>query len=48
MLELCEEENEDLKAENERLYNYINYLENKNRNLIEEYNNLVRIEKRYN
>jgi len=48
MLELAEEENRDLKAENDTLYNYIAYLENKNRNLVKEYNDLVDINKRYN
>ena len=48
MLELCEEENEDLKHENEVLYKFITYLEEKNRDLIEEYNNLVDIKRRRN
>lgn len=48
MLELCEDENKDLKAEIDTLYNYIDYLEKKNRNLVKEYNDLVDIKKRYN
>lgn len=48
MLELCEDENKDLKDEIDTLYNYIHYLERKNRNLVNEYNDLVDIKKRYN
>ena len=48
MLELCEEENEDLKTENDALYGYIAYLEHKNNDLVKEYNDLVDINKRYN
>ena len=48
MLELAEEENEDLKNENDVLYKFIEYLEDKNRDLITEYNNLVDIKKRKN
>jgi hypothetical protein len=48
MLELCEEENEDLKYENDSLYGYIEYLHNKNRELYKEYNNLLDTNKRLN
>ena len=48
MLELCEDENKDLKAEIDTLYTYIEYLEKKNRNLVKEYNDLIDIKKRYN
>lgn len=48
MLELCEDENKDLKAEIDTLYDYIGYLEKKNSNLIKEYNHLIDLKKRYN
>ena len=48
MLELAEEENEDLKAEIDSLYGYIEYLHHKNKDLVEEYNNLLLIERRLN
>ena len=48
MLELAEEENQDLKAENDVLYKFIEYLEDKNRDLITEYNNLVDLKNRRN
>jgi len=48
MLELCEEENEDLKHENDSLYGYIQYLQDKNRELYEEYYNLLDVNKRLN
>ena len=48
MLELCEEENGDLKAEIDSLYGYIQYLHDKNKELYEEYNNLLQINKRLN
>lgn len=48
MLELCEDENKDLKAENDTLYDYIAYLQHKNKDLVKEYNDLVDINKRYN
>jgi len=48
MLELAEDENKDLKAEINSLYNYIDYLEKKNHNLVKEWNDLVDIKKRYN
>ena len=48
MLELAEEENEDLNAEIDSLYGYIQYLHDKNRELYEEYNNLLQINKRLN
>ena len=48
MLELCEEENEDLRYENDSLYGYIEYLHNKNRELYTEYNNLLNPDNRLN
>jgi len=48
MLGLAEDENKDLRSEIDSLYSYIDYLENKNRNLIKEWNDLVDIKKRYN
>lgn len=48
MLELAEEENKDLKAEIDSLYGYIQYLHDKNKDLVKEYNNLLQIEKRLN
>jgi len=48
MLELAEEENADLKHEMESLYGYIQYLHDKNRELYEEYNNLLDTNKRLN
>jgi hypothetical protein len=48
MLELAEEENGDLKAEIDSLYGYIQYLHDKNKDLVKEYNNLLQIERRLN
>ena len=48
MLELCEEENEDLKHENEYLLALTRYLEYKNKELYIEYNNLLDTNKRLN
>lgn len=48
MLELCEEENGDLRYENDSLYAYIEYLHHKNRELVKEYDNLTAIDKRLN
>jgi hypothetical protein len=48
MLELCEEENNDLRSENEYLLALTRYLEYKNRELYEEYNNLLDPTKRLN
>jgi hypothetical protein len=48
MLELAEEENSELKAENDALWNYILYLQNKNKELVLEYDNLTSINKRLN
>jgi len=48
MLELCEEENTELKTENDVLIGYIRYLEHKNKELYEEYNHLLDIQKRLN
>lgn len=48
MLELCEEENVDLRHENEYLLALTRYLEYKNKELYEEYNNLLDPNKRLN
>ena len=48
MLELAEEENTDLKVENDILVGYIRYLEHKNKELYEEYYNLLDVNKRLN
>ncbi len=48
MLELCEDENKDLREEIDTLYNYIDDLKKQNRILVKEYNDLVDIKKRYN
>jgi hypothetical protein len=48
MLELCEEENTELKTENDVLIGYIRYLEHKNKELYEEYYNLLDVNKRLN
>ena len=48
MLELAEEENRDLKYELDSLYGYIEYLHHKNKDLVEEYNNLLLIQRRLN
>jgi predicted RNase H-like nuclease (RuvC/YqgF family) len=48
MLELAEEENSELKAENDNLWDYIMYLQKKNKQLMEEYDNLTSIDKRLN
>ena len=48
MLELYEEENQDLKHENEYLLALTRYLEYKNKELYEEYNNLFDTNKRLN
>ena len=48
MLELCEDENEDLKKEISMQYAYINYLEHKNKELYKEYNNLLNPDNRTN
>jgi hypothetical protein len=48
MLELAEEENEDLNAEIDSLYGYIQYLHDKNRELYKEYNNLLDTNNRLN
>jgi hypothetical protein len=48
MLELCEEENTELKTENDILVGYVRYLEHKNKELYDEYNNLLEINKRLN
>jgi hypothetical protein len=48
MLELAEEENGDLKHEIDSLYGYIEYLHHKNKELYEEYNNLLDVNKRLN
>lgn len=48
MLELAEEENSELKAENDAMWNYIIYLQNKNKELVLEYDNLTSINNRLN
>jgi hypothetical protein len=48
MLELCEEENEDLKHENAYLLALTRYLEYKNKELYKEYNNLLNPDNRLN
>lgn len=48
MFELAEEENSELKAENEHLWEYIIYLQNKKKELLLEYDNLTSIQKRLN
>ena len=48
MLELAEEENSELKEENDNLWDYIVYLQKKNKQLMEEYDNLTSIDKRLN
>jgi hypothetical protein len=48
MLELCEEENTDLRSENEYLSALTRYLEYKNKELYIEYNNLLDTNKRLN
>jgi hypothetical protein len=48
MLELAEEENQDLKAEIDSLYGYVQYLQDKNRELYKEYHNLLDPNKRLN
>lgn len=48
MLELAEDENRDLREENENLYAYIQYLHNINKDLVDNYNQFVKIENRLN
>jgi hypothetical protein len=48
MLELAEDENKELREENDNLWNYITYLQNKNKELMLEYDNLTAIDKRLN
>lgn len=48
MLELVEDENSELKAENDALWNYIQYLQRKNKELLLEYDNLTSLNKRLN
>jgi hypothetical protein len=48
MLELAEEENEDLRVEIDYMHGYIQYLHDKNKELVEEYNNLLLVERRLN
>jgi hypothetical protein len=48
MLELAEEENEDLKAEIDSLYGYIQYLHNINKDLVDNYNQFIKLENRLN
>ncbi len=48
MLELAEDENSELKAENDALWNYVQYLQRKNKELLLEYDNLTSLNKRLN
>jgi hypothetical protein len=48
MLELAEDENEDLKAEIDSLYGYIQYLHNINKDLVDNYNQFIKLENRLN
>jgi hypothetical protein len=48
MLELAEEENSELKVENDAMWDYIMYLQKKNKELLLEYDNLTAIDKRLN
>ena len=48
MLELAEDENEDLKLENDALWNYVQYLQKKNNELLKEYNYLLNPDNRKN
>jgi len=48
MLELAEEENKDLKAEVDSLYGYIQYLHDVNKDLVDNYNQFIKLENRLN
>lgn len=48
MLELAEDENSDLRAENYTLYQYIEYLHSINKDLVDNYNQFVKLENRLN
>jgi len=48
MLELAEDENSELKAENDALWNYVQYLQKKNNELLKEYNYLLNPDNRKN
>ena len=48
MLELAEEENEDLKAEMDSLYGYIQYLHDINKDLVDNYNQFIKLDNRLN
>jgi hypothetical protein len=48
MLELAEEENRDLKAEIDSLYGYIQYLHDLNKDLVDDYNQFIKLENRLN
>ena len=48
MLELAEEENEDLNAEIDSLYGYIQYLHDINKDLVDEYNQFIKLNNRLN
>lgn len=48
MLELAEDENSELKAENDALWNYVQYLQRKNNELLKEYNYLLNPDNRKN
>lgn len=48
MLELCEEENQDLRHEMNSLYGYIQYLHDINKDLVDEYNAFIKLKNRLN
>ena len=48
MLELAEEENEDLKAEMDSLYGYIQYLHDINKDLVDNHNQFIKLDNRLN
>ena len=48
MLELAEEENQDLKAEIDSLYGYIQYLHDVNKDLVDDCNQFIKLENRLN
>ena len=48
MLELCEEENQDLRYEMNSLYGYIQYLHDINKDLVDEYNAFIKLKNRLN
>jgi hypothetical protein len=48
MLELAEDENRDLRYEINGLYGYIQYLHDINKDLVDDYNQFVKLENRLN